>query len=89
MKQVGSEIEKVLHEELLDNYIRFIENFSPVLDKAEEYKKHITSENLIDDNDEIKVKLETVNEITSLLSDLVPFLIKFAHLEYKLESLYK
>ena len=39
MKQIGSEIDKVLHEELLDNYIRFIENFSPVLDKAEEYKK--------------------------------------------------
>jgi Ca2+-binding EF-hand superfamily protein len=59
------------------------------LNFPEEYKKHITSENLIDNNDEIKVKLETVNEITSLLSDLVPFLIKFAHLEYKLESLYK
>ena len=29
MKQIGSEIDKVLHEELLDNYIRFIENFSP------------------------------------------------------------
>jgi hypothetical protein len=89
MKQVGSEIDKVLHDELLGNYITFIENFSPVLDKAEEYKKHIVSENLIDNCPENKVKLETVNEITNLLSDLVPFLIKFAHLEYKLESLYK
>ena len=48
MKNVGSEIDKVLHQELLESFIKFIEYFSPVLTKAEEYKMHVISENLIE-----------------------------------------
>jgi hypothetical protein len=33
MKNVGPEIDKVLHQELLESFIKFIEYFSPVLTK--------------------------------------------------------
>ena len=89
MKNVGSEIDKVLHQELLESFIKFIEYFSPVLSKAEEFKLHVVSENLIDSADDTKDKLETVNEITETLSSLVPYFIKFAQLEHKLEQFYK
>ena len=89
MKNVGVEIDKVLHQELLGSFISFIEHFSPVLSKAEEFKMHVVSENLIDTNDESKDKLENINEITELLSSLVPYFIKFAQLENKLEKFYK
>ena len=89
MKNVGIEIDKVLHQELLGSFISFIEHVSPVLSKAEEFKMHVVSENLIDTDNESKDKLENINEITELLSSLVPYFIKFAQLENKLEKFYK
>jgi hypothetical protein len=50
---------------------------------------HVVSENLIDTDNESKDKLENINEITELLSSLVPYFIKFAQLENKLEKFYK
>jgi hypothetical protein len=89
MKNVGPEIDKVLHQELLESFIKFIEYFSPVLTKAEEYKMHVISENLIDADSDTKNKMETVNEMTETLSCVVPHFIKFAQLESKLEKFYK
>lgn len=88
MKNVGSEIDKVLHQELLESFIKFIEYFSPVFNNAEEYKKHVSCESLIDSNEDTKEKLQTVEEINNLLSSLVPHFIKFAQLEKKLEKFY-
>lgn len=89
MKNLGSDIDKTLHEDLLKSFITFIETFAPVYDKAEEYKMHISSENLIDDSEDNKSKLQTINEINSLLTSLVPHFIKFAQLENKLEKFYE
>ena len=89
MKNTGTEIDKVLHQELLSSFVFFIENFAPVIDKAEEYQLHITGENLIDQNEDNKNKLEVVNEMNELLTSLVPVFIKFAQLEAKLENFYK
>jgi hypothetical protein len=50
---------------------------------------HLTFENLIDENEETLAKLETINEINTLLNNLVPNFIKFAALEDKLERLNK
>ena len=88
MKNIGSDIDKSMHEELLNSFIKFIEHFSPVFNNAEEYKKHVTFESLIDANENTKEKLETVEEINELLSSLVPYFIKFAQLEKKLEKFY-
>ena len=89
MKNTGPEIDKALHQKMLKSFVDFIDNFSPVLHNAEEYKMHLTFENLIDENEETLAKLETINEINTLLNNLFPNFIKFAALEDKLERLNK
>ena len=51
MKNTGPEIDKALHQKMLKSFVDFIDNFSPVLHNAEEYKMHLTFENLIDENE--------------------------------------
>jgi len=89
VKNLGSDIDKELHQELLSSFIKFIEYFSPVFNNAEEFKKHVSCESLIDSNELTKEKLEVVEEINELLTSLVPHFIKFAQLERKLEKFYE
>ena len=74
-KKLGEEIDKDIHHELLASYIEFIETFSPVLSKAEEYKMNIVSENIIDPSDINRNKLDTINRLPFLLSKNVRFFV--------------
>jgi hypothetical protein len=88
-KKLGEEIDKDIHHELLASYIEFIETFSPVLSKAEEYKMNIVSENIIDPSDINRNKLDTINRLHNLLIEMVPKFIEFAQIEYELEKFYE
>jgi len=88
-KKLGEEIDKDIHHELLASYIKFIETFSPVLSKAEEYKMNIVSENIIDSSDINRNKLDTINRLHNLLIEMVPKFIEFAQIEYELEKFYE
>jgi len=88
-KKLGEDIDKDIHQELLTSYIKFIEAFSPVLSKAEEYQINVMSENIIDPSDVNKSKLETIKRLNSLLVEMVPKFIEFATIEYELEKYYE
>ena len=62
-KKIGEELDSDIHFEMLNSFTLFIEHFSPVLDKAETYHKHIVAENLINPSESNKEKLETEGNI--------------------------
>ena len=57
-RKIGEELDSDIHFEMLNSFTLFIEHFSPVLDKAETYHKHIVAENLINPSESNKEKLE-------------------------------
>lgn len=85
-KKIGDELDSNIHFEMLNCFTLFIEHFSPVLDKAETYQKHICAENLINPNESNKEKLEIINETIATLENMIPIFFKFAKLEDKLEK---
>lgn len=88
-KKLGEDIDKDIHHQLLKSYIIFIEAFSPVLSKVEEYQINVSSENIINPSDSNKNKLETINKLHNLLTDMVPKFMEFAQLEYELEKYFE
>lgn len=88
-KKLGEDIDKDIHHQLLTSYINFIEAFSPVLSKAEEYKMNVMSENIINPSDTNKDKLETINRLHNILIDMVPKFMEFAQIEYELEKYFE
>lgn len=88
-KKLGEDIDKDIHHQLLSSYIKFIEAFSPVLSKAEEYQMNIISENIINPTEINKNKLETINRLYSLLVDMVPKFMEFAQIEDEMEKFYE
>lgn len=87
-KKIGEELDTDIHVDMLNSFTLFIEHFSPVLDKAEIYHKHIVAENLINPNDANKEKLEIINDTIETLETMIPIFFKFAKLEDKLERFY-
>jgi len=87
-KKIGEELDSDIHFQMLNSFTQFIEHFSPVLDKAEIYHKHIVAENLINPNDFNKEKLEIINDTIETLETMIPIFFKFAKLEDKLEKFY-
>ena len=88
-KKIGEELDTDIHFDMLNSFTQFIEHFSPVLDKAETYHKHIFSENLINPSLDNIEKLEIINEAIETLETMIPIFFKFAKLEDKLEKFYK
>lgn len=87
-KKTGDELDYDVHNEMLNSYTRFIEDFSPLLDKAEIYHRHICAENLINSNQCNKNKLQVMNEILESLNNMVPVFFKIAKKIDRLEDLY-
>jgi hypothetical protein len=87
-KKIGEELDSDIHYEMLNSFTKLIEHFSPVLDKAETYHKHIVAENLINPNELNKEKLEIINDTIETLETMIPIFFKFANLEDKLEKFY-
>jgi hypothetical protein len=87
-KRIGEELDSDIHFQMLNSFTQFIEHFSPVLDKAEMYHKHIVAENLIDPNKCNQEKLEIINDTIETLETMIPIFFKFAKLEDKLEKFY-
>ena len=85
-KKIGDELDSDIHFGMLNCFTLFIEHFSPVLDKAETYHKHIVAENLINPSDANKQKLEIINDTIDTLQTMIPIFFKFAKLEDKLEK---
>ena len=85
-KKTGEELDSDIHFEMLNSFTLFIEHFSPVLDKAETYHKHINAENLINPSESNKEKLEIINDTIQTLEAMIPIFFKFAKLEDKLEK---
>ena len=85
-KRIGEELDSDIHFEMLSSFTQFIEHFSPVLDKAEMYHKHIVAENLINPNQTNKEKLEIITDTIETLQTMIPIFFKFAKLEDKLEK---
>ena len=88
-KKIGEELDTDIHLEMLNSFTMFIEHFSPLLDKAEIYHKHIVAENLITPNPDNSEKLEIINQTIETLETMIPIFFKFAQLEDKLEKFYK
>lgn len=88
-KKIGEELDTDIHFEMLNSFTKFIEHFSPLLDKAEIYHKHIVAENLINPNPDNSEKLTIINETIETLEKMIPHFFKFAKLEDKLEKFYK
>ena len=88
-KKIGEELDTDIHLEMLNSFTVFIEHFSPLLDKAEIYRKHITAENLINPTSDNCEKLSVINETIETLEKMIPSFFKFAQLEDKLEKFYK
>lgn len=88
-KRIGEELDTDIHLEMLNSFTAFIEHFSPLLDKAEIYHKHIVAENLINPNKDNSEKLNIINETIETLETMIPIFFKFAKLEDKLEKFYK
>jgi hypothetical protein len=88
-KKLGSDIDKDIHHDLLTSYIVFIEAFSPVLSKVEEYKRNIATENIIEPSEINKNKLNTINKLHELLIEMVPKFVDIAQIEYELEKFYE
>ena len=88
-KKIGEEIDHNIHIDLLSQFTIFIENFSPLLDKAENYKKNIVAENMINPSFENQEKLKLINNTIDLLNNMIPSFFKFAQLEDKLEKFCK
>jgi hypothetical protein len=87
-KRIGEELDSDIHFQMLNSFTKFIEHFSPVLDKAETYHKHIVAENLINPSESNKEKLEIINDTIETLETMIPIFFKFAKLEDKLEKFY-
>jgi hypothetical protein len=85
-KKIGEELDSDIHFEMLNSFTLFIEHFSPVLDKAETYHKHIVAENLINPSKSNKEKLEIINDTIDTIETMIPIFFKFAKLEDKLEK---
>jgi len=87
-KKVGEELDTDIHVDMLNSFTLFIEHFSPLLDKAEIYHKHIVAENLINPCETNKEKLQVIKETIDTLEKMIPMFFKFAKLEDKLEKFY-
>jgi hypothetical protein len=85
-KKIGEQLDSDIHFGMLNSFTLFIEHFSPVLDKAETYHKHINAENLINPSESNKEKLEIINDTIETLETMIPIFFKFAKLEDKLEK---
>jgi len=85
-RKIGDELDSDIHFDMLNSFTKFIEHFSPVLDKAEIYHKHIVAENLINPSEANKEKLEIINDTVETLETMIPIFFKFAKLEDKLEK---
>lgn len=88
-KKLGYDIDKDIHHELLASYISFIQAFSPVLSKVEEYKMNVISENIIDPSEINKNKLATLTRLHESLTEMVPKFFDIAQIEYELEKYYE
>lgn len=88
IKKVGEQIDVDLHTDMLLSFTKFIENFSPLLDKTEMYQQNIMAENLINNSEENLEKLKIIKELNEILTEMIPVFFKFAKLEDKLEKFY-
>lgn len=88
-KKIGEQLDSDIHMEMLKSFTAFIENFSPLLDKAETYHKHVLAENLINPNESNEIKLLCISEIVKTLKTMIPIFCQFAQLENRLEKFYK
>lgn len=87
-KLFGSEIDKNIHKQLLQNFTNFIQSFSPLLDSAEQYQQNVLCLKLIENCEINNEKSEVLSELSNTLTEMIPLFIKFSILEDKLEKLH-
>lgn len=85
MENIGEEIDKAAIEKFREDNIKLVETLGPVIDQADILYQNLMAKSLLDDNPEIKEKIEVVNNIHKLLSqNFIPCCIKLAQLSNRL-----
>lgn len=84
-KKIGEEIDQINYEILHCAIIDFLESFRPLLDIQEAIHQDLVAKSMLDDSDEIKMKLEAMKKMHHIFSEImIPNFFKIGHLEEKL-----
>ena len=85
MENIGEEIDKAAIEKFREDNIKLVETFGPVIDQADVLYQNLMAKSLLDDDPEIKDKLDVIDQIHKLLSQgFIPHCIKLAQLSSRL-----
>ena len=85
MENIGEQIDDAAIEKFREDNIKLVETLGPVIDQAEVIYQNLIAKSLLDDDPEIKNKIEVVDKIYKLLSQgVIPHCIKLAQLSSKL-----
>lgn len=84
-KKIGEELDESNYDLLHSAIINFFESFQPLLDIQETIHQDLIAKSILDNSDEIKVKLEAMEKMDHILSKImIPNFFKIGHLEEKL-----
>jgi hypothetical protein len=85
MENIGEQIDTAAIEKFREDNIKLVETLGPVIDQAEIIYQNLVAKSLLDDDPEIKNRIETVDKMYKLLSQgVLPHFIKVAQLSSKL-----
>jgi len=85
MENIGEQIDIQALEKFRDDNLKLVETLGPVIDQADILHQNLIAKSLLDDDPEIKRKLEVVDEMHKLLTQgFIPHCIKLAQLINKL-----
>lgn len=85
MENIGEEIDKAAIEKFREDNIKLVETLGPVIDQADVLYQNLMAKSLLDDDPEIKDKLDVIDQIHKLLSQgFIPHCIKLAQLSSRL-----
>ena len=85
MENIGEEIDKAAIEKFREDNIKLVETLGPVIDQADVLYQNLMAKSLLDDDPEIKDKLDVIDQIHKLLSQgFIPHCIKLAQLSNRL-----
>jgi hypothetical protein len=84
-KKIGEEIDESNYDLLHSAFINFLESFQPLLDIQETIHQDLVVKSMLDESEEIKIKLETMEKLDHIFSKvMIPYFFKIGHLEEKL-----
>ena len=86
-KLIGSDIDRSIYKDLLENFTDFLQAFSKLLDTAETYQQNILCLKLLEDCKSNSDKNIILTELSNTLTSMVPYFLQFSILEDKLDKL--